>query len=245
MENAHLVGRRLSAGAELEDRGCFSKRPKATFLRARYVTKSCGGPTHPHTMPVPRGRCHVPGAACPSSSHPAVRGSPTAMPPAHAARTHSQTFLVCAACPIHSTPGTGEIPSREETWWRSGAALVELSRAGEGLGCVVRVRALRAIGVLFGPASQDQAVAQWLSRKVSVAGLLKNRVGVTGRVRVPGARGPLETIPKDYTGQHRFAPPHDCCCFLTTHHRHHELLIFATVEFLVLIDKFSKILFIC
>lgn len=66
MENAHLVGRRLPAEAEPEARGHFTKKPKATFLRARCMTKWCGGPTVWPT-PAPWGRCQVPGPACPRS----------------------------------------------------------------------------------------------------------------------------------------------------------------------------------
>lgn len=130
MENAHLVGRRLPAEAEPAARGRFTKKPKATFLRARRMTKWCGGPTV-WPMPAPRGRCQVPGPACPRSSHPTVRGSsPTALPPARAAGTRSETCPVFIACPIHPTAGTGEVLSRGKTLWRAGAALAELSRAG-------------------------------------------------------------------------------------------------------------------
>lgn len=168
MENAHLVGRRLPAEPEPEDRGCFSKKPKDPFLRARRMTKWCSCPTPTH-CDVHFGPC-LPHKAepCPRTCMSPLQASCCPSISSHRTATHPCCWDPLGNLPCfyrHPTPGTGEIPSRGKTLRRAGAALAELSRKGVGPGCVVRVRARRAIRMLLSSARQDQAVAQYLSQE--------------------------------------------------------------------------------
>lgn len=163
MENAHLVGRRLPAEAEPE--AISQRSPKLPFSEQdawpNGVVVPRFGPHLPHEADARSQDLRVPVPAIllsedllPPPCHPCVLLEPVRKP---------SPFL----SPAQSTPQQELEKSSPEERHCGGQGLRWQSSAGQGagLGCVVRVRARRAIRVLLGPASQDQAVAQYLSQE--------------------------------------------------------------------------------